>query len=109
MLRSSTVLPEEGGDDLLHFSNVLLSAGVERVLNDGRLGATRSAEGTLQSLIAAHAGITFIQPAGAGEDGDEGVVELFGRGKLHLLLRHMHGIPDRFKELELLQLEPNSC
>jgi hypothetical protein len=88
-------------------SDVLESRGIKCILDNRILGARGAAKSALQGLIAVQAGSQFIKPMSAGEDGDEGVVELLGRTEFKLLLRDLDLLIEQVDQLQFLQSKAN--
>src|SRR5215213_6193525 len=94
------VPPEDEVHGLLHLEDVDFGAGVEGLLDDRLVGASRTPEGALERLVAAQAGVDLAEAVGAGEDGDEGVLELLDGLMPDGLLLDMEVLTDGVEELE---------
>ncbi len=104
MAHRLTMLPKDLRYCPLHLRHVLFRAGIERLLHDRLLGATCSPEGTLQRLIRSDAGVDLAESVSAGEDGDEGVLQLLYRLMPHRLLQDADFLRDGVEELERFDL-----
>src|SRR5215210_336519 len=100
-----TVAAEDEIDCLLHLGDVACGAGVQGLLHHRLFSATLTPEGALQRLITAQARVDLAEAVRAGEDGDEGVVELLDGGMTNGLLLDEDVFLDRVKELERANLD----
>jgi hypothetical protein len=92
----------------LHLKHVNFRAGVEGLLNDGLVGATLTPEGALQRLVRPQAGVDLAEAVGAGEDSDEGVVELLDGAMPDGLLLDVEVLTDSVEEPETADLDADS-
>jgi hypothetical protein len=71
-------------------------------------GTTGAAKGLLESRIGADALIGLYQPVSAGENGDEGVHQLLGRGEFDCLLGNPDFLEDGLQKADLSDFDADS-
>ncbi len=104
-----TVLLVDHIHGLLHLLDRRGSTGVQRPLHHRLLGTEASSERSLQDGIGSETTVDFHQPVSACQQADKGIVELVTGRVLDGLLLNAHGLADRTKHVQMLELHPQRC
>ena len=104
MPEALTVLTIDRVQRLLHLLDIFGCAGIQRLLHHRLLGTRLTSEGLLQGGIAPQAGIDLRQPLSPRQNRDEAIIQLVAWAVFDRLLRNLHQLSDRAKQVELLHL-----
>src|SRR3989441_1015470 len=92
---------------LFHLLHILGGTGIQRVLHHRLLRTAAAPESSLQTHISSQSRIDLDKAIGSGQDADKGVLELVAWSILDGLLRNLHLVCNRLKELQFGQLDAN--
>src|SRR5438045_9627087 len=98
------MLPIDCDQRLLHLSHLLGTTSIERLLHDRLFGTGCAAKGVLQDRNTAQPGVDLDEAMGAGQDTDEGVVELVEWRMLHGFLSNRNCVANRSKQIDLVPM-----
>ena len=108
MLVALTLLAIHAVYGLFHLLHILGGTGIQRVLHHRLLRTAAAPESSLQAHIGSQSRIDLDESMGSGQDADKGVIEFVAWPILDRLLRNLHPLCNRLKELKFGQLDANS-
>jgi hypothetical protein len=82
---------------------------IQRLLDHRLLRAALSPKCPLQAFVTAHPLIDFNHSPRPTEDADQAIVELFCGTIFHRLLRYLHPLSNRQKQIQSIELGSDAC
>ena len=107
MLVALTVMAINDVYGVLHLPHILGGTGIQRVLHHRLLRTAAAPESSLQAHVGSQSRIDLDESMRSGQDADLGIIEFVAWPILDRLLRNLHLLCNRLKELEFGQLDTN--
>src|SRR5712691_774486 len=107
MLVALTILAINAVYGLFHLLHILCCTGIQGVLHHRLLCATAAPESLLQAHIGSQSRIDLDESMRSSQDADKSIREFVAWPILDRLLRNLHLLCNRLKELEFGQLDAN--